>query len=173
MRKCAFAVALLWVASVAKAGSVYTFNRTAANPYSLSFTLPSILTTTTADLGVTPISTDGFTFNSSSLTVTGSDYCFAFGDGTTVAAINPCGLTNPAGASGIIVSFNNANAVGSFGATSTSSFPDGREINQLTISSTVTVVPEPGTLVLTAICVIGLLLRHRARSGACRETRLS
>ena len=173
MRKCEIAVALLCVASVAKAGSVYTFSRTAANPYSLSFTLPSILTTTTANLGVTPISADGFTFNSSSLTVTGSDYCFAFGDGTTIAdAGPPCGLTNSSGVSGIIVDFSNPNAVGTFSATSSSSFPDGRQIDQLTISSTVAQVPEPGALVLlvTVICAIGVWFRH---SGGCSETRLS
>jgi hypothetical protein len=176
MRKCSIAVVLFCAASVAKADFVYTFSRTAANPYSFSFTLPSILTTTTANLGVTPISAGGFTFNDSSLTVTGSDYCFAFGDGTTDASVGPpCGLSNPFGITGITVEFNNPNTVGTFNATSTSSFPDGREINQLIISSTATQVPEPAAvgLLATAICAIGLLLRQRARSGAFRETRVS
>ena len=143
---------------------MYTFSRSGTDAYSFSFTVPAIFTADTADLQVTPISAGPFTFNDSALSTDGTDFCFAFGDGSTDALSDGggvCGLASQSGISGVLARFSGADVVGTFPAESSFSIPVGLELTQLTISSNA--APEPATLAVLALALagIGLAGRHR------------
>ena len=164
---CIVALALFATAPRLHADAVYTFSRTGSNPYNFSFTLPTILTTTTPDLELPPLVTPFFVLSDSALFV-GESYCFSFATGSGDARVtdSSCGFSIPSGALGLIAVFSNANAPGTYLPFASSGSHSDLTITQLVIEETSVAIPEPPSSALIgmgAAGVLAYLFGHRSR----------
>jgi hypothetical protein len=156
------------------ADAIYTFTRiNSPNPYSFSFTLPAILTTTTPDLGVTPLTTSaGFLIRDSALGVGvgvgGINYCFAFIAGFGDAFVTPDGCGFSGG--GMAAVFLHANAPGTYLPIASAGTVPELVINQLVIEENSVSVPEPPTSLLIWTGIAGVVAL-RCRRGGLRSLR--
>jgi hypothetical protein len=162
------ASALFLFTPALNADAIYTFSRTGSDPYSFSFTLPGILTSSTHNLGVTPLATPFFTLRDSALGVygSGSGFCFSVvtGGDAYVSDTDSCGFSHPSGSLGLIAVFNNANAPGIHLPIASTASISGRSITQLVIEENTAPVTEPASVFLIGTGIAWVLARWSLRS---------
>jgi len=162
----------LALAPAAKADFTYTFERTSSNPYSFSFSFPTLLTSTQDPFGPLPFTVQGVTFQDSFLVPQVGWVGFS-AIANSINVIGNGGAVHFANTSnGMVLLFPSFTAPGvyenPFIIFNTTSLPT---LQRLTITDTsLSAVPEPGTVVLLGgACVMLALvtaLRKRFRASS-------
>jgi len=162
MPKLGLMLMLLLVALPARADFLYTFERTATNPYSFSFMVRDLIIGVQDPLPVTPLPVESFVFTDAAAVVSPDFSCFVYvtSGSSAFADSDSCGIS---GLGMFAYSFSDLGAPGVYSLFSSTGLPIGG-VQSLAISSTTpAVVPEPSSVILLGTACGLMSIRFRKR----------